>query len=348
MMRIDATQLQQLIQRLFSELGTEREVASTVARVLVEGDLLGHHTHGVKLAQGYLKDIRAGHAKIDASALQVVRQTPVAVQYDAGYLLGPYCVERALTFAASAAQDFGIGIANIRRSHHIGCLAAYLQPFAERGLLPIIYTSDPAVASVAPFGGLDPVYTPNPLAIGIPTGAQPILIDVSMSNITNGLVNKTRAAGEQLEHATLLDNQGQLSRDPETLFADPPGSILPLGGLEFGHKGFALGTMVEALTAGLGGFGRRDAPSGWGAAVCVMVLDPRHFGGLDAFESEMGHFVERCLASRECVPGQPVRLPGHAGLARRTSYLTEGIPLPDDVLAAVRGAAADGGLDSPF
>jgi len=348
MSRVDATQLQQLIERLFGDLNAPQEVASEVARVLVEGDLLGHHTHGVKLAQGYLKDIRAGHARVDPAALQVVRQTPVAVQYDADYLLGPYCVERALSFAADAAQDFGIGIANIRRSHHIACLAAYLEPYAERGLMPIIYTSDPAVASVAPYGGLDPVYTPNPLAIGIPTGEQPILIDVSMSNITNGLVNKTRAAGEQLQHATLLDNQGQLSRDPEAFFSDPPGSILPLGGLEFGHKGFALGTMVEALTAGLGGFGRRDAPSGWGAAVCVMVIDPRHFGGLEAFEGEMDHFVERCRSSRERVPGQAVRLPGHAGLARRARYLDEGIPLPDDVLAAVRGAAQDGGVDCPL
>jgi LDH2 family malate/lactate/ureidoglycolate dehydrogenase len=348
MSAVDARALHQLIQQLFEKHGASDKVASTVARVLLEGDLLGHHTHGVKLAQGYLKDIRAGHARVDPAALETTRQTPVAAQYDANYLLGPYCVEHALAFAADAAKTFGIGIANIRRSHHIACLAAYLQPVTKRGLMPIIYTSDPAVASVAPFGGLDPVYTPNPLAIGIPTSQQPILIDVSMSNITNGLVNKTRAAGEQLEHATLLDNKGQLSRDPEAFFTDPPGSILPLGGLEFGHKGFALGTMVEALTAGLGGFGRRDQPEGWGAAVCVMVLDPEHFGGLQAFEGEMDHFVSRCRSSRERIPGQPVRLPGHAGLARRERYLAEGIPLPDDVLMAVRGAAAEGGIDCPF
>lgn len=345
---VDVAGLEQLIHRLFTEGGAKEDVASSVTRVLIEGDLMGHHTHGVKLAQGYLKDIRNGHAKTDAASLVIVSQTAVVRQYDANYLLGPYSVECALTAAAASAEVYGIGVANIRRSHHIACLAAYLKPYTDRGLMPIIYTSDPAVASVAPFGGLDPVYTPNPIAIGIPNGDEPILIDVSMSNVTNGLVNKARATGQQLDHATLLDNRGELTRDPNALFSTPPGSILSLGGLEFGHKGFALGAMVEALTAGLGGFGRRDAPTGWGAAVCVMVLDPRHFGGLDAFEGEMSHFVERCRASRPRTPGQSVRLPGHAGLRRRDRYRKEGIPLPDDVIAAVRGAATDAGVDCTF
>lgn len=347
-MNVDANALEQLIERLFRQEGASSEVAGTVAKVLTEGDLLGHHTHGVKLAQGYLKDIRSGHAKVDAASLRVVQRSPAATLYDANYLLGPYAVSQALDFTIAAAKTLGVGVANIRRSHHIACLAAYLQPATEQGLVPIVLTSDPAVASVAPYGGLDPVYTPNPLGIGIPTSGDPILIDVSMSTITNGLVNKTRQAGSQLEHPVIQANDGSLTQDPEAFFTDPPGSILPLGGLEFGHKGFGLGIMVEALTAGLGGFGRRDGVSQWGAAVCVLTLDPAFFGGMDAFRAEMDHFVQRCLDSRPREAGRPVRMPGHAGIARRRQYLEEGIPLPDDVLASVRGAARDGGLDCPF
>ncbi len=347
-MKVNASTLEQLINQLFRQEGASEDVASTVAKVLIEGDLLGHHTHGVKLAQGYLKDIRSGHAKVDVAHLQVVQQSPAAVLYDANYLLGPYAVSQALDFTINAARTLGVGVANIRRSHHIACLAAYLQAATDQGLVPIILTSDPAVASVAPYGGLDPVYTPNPLAIGIPTGGDPILIDVSMSTITNGLVNKTRQAGGQLDHPVIQANDGSLTRDPSAFFTDPPGSILPLGGLEFGHKGFGLGVMVEALTAGLGGFGRRDGVSQWGAAVCVLTLDPAFFGGLDAFRAEMDHFVQRCLDSRPREAGKPVRMPGHAGIARRRQYLEDGIPLPADVLDSVRTAARDGGLDCPI
>ena len=334
MSRIAPAELEQFIEQLFLDAEVSADVASVVSRVLVEGDLLGHHTHGVKLAQGYLKDLRAGHAKGNAESLRIIRQTPAARLYDADYLLGPYCVEQALDFTTQAARTFGIGVAPIRRSHHIACLAAYLQRYTEQNLIPLVLTSDPAVASVAPHGGLDPVYTPNPLGIGIPTGEKPVLIDVSMSTITNGLVNKTHQAGGQLEHAALIGT--------------PPGAILPLGSLEFGHKGFALGTMVEALTAGLGGFGRKDGVKQWGAAVTVLTFDPAFFGGVDEFKAEMDHFVGACLDSRPREPKRPVRMPGHAGIDRRAKAFEQGLELPEDVLAALRGAASEAGCEYPF
>lgn len=348
MIPIVPQQLERFVEQLFLDTQVSPAVASVVSRVLVEGDLLGHHTHGVKLAQGYLKDLRSGHAKGSAESLRIVKQSPAAVLYDADYLLGPYCVEQALAFTAQAARTFGIGVASIRRSHHIACLAAYLQRYTDQGLIPLVLTSDPAVASVAPHGGLDPVYTPNPLGIGIPTGDKPILIDVSMSTITNGLVNKTHQAGGQLEHPALIGQDGQPSRDTATYFSDPPGSILPLGSLEFGHKGFALGTLVEALTAGLGGFGRKDGVRQWGAAVTVLTFDPEFFGGVEPLKAEMDHFVDACLASRPRLPQSPVRMPGQAGLGRRQKAFEQGLVLPEDVLAALRGAAIDSGRACPF
>ena len=49
------------------------------------------------------------------------------------------------------------------------------------------------------------------------------------------------------------------------LFAEPKGTLLPLGGLDAGHKGYALALLVEMATGGLAGFGRADPTEGWGA-----------------------------------------------------------------------------------
>ncbi|MDF3919197.1 Ldh family oxidoreductase [Salinicola salarius] len=344
MTRYDAAALHSTLVTLFEENGASPEVAQTTARILVEGDLLGHHTHGVKLANGYLKDLRAGHACGDHERLEIQQNSPVAALFDGHYLLGPYLVQRALDHCREAAKTFGIGMVSLKRSHHIACLAAYLQPLVEANLVPLILTSDPAVASVAPYGGLDRVYTPNPLAIGIPGREQPMLIDVSMSTITNGTVGKTHAAGGKLDHPAILTGHGEISDDPEDYFASPAGSILPLGELAFGHKGFALGLMVEALTSALSGFGRKDAPEGWGASVMVMVIDPARFGGTESFLDETDHVARRCLDSRPRDPARPVRLPGQSGLARRRDYLDNGIPLPTDVVDAMRNAVADSSL----
>jgi len=169
-----------------------------------------------------------------------------------------------------------------------------------------------------------------------------------MSTITNGLVNKTHQAGGQLEHAALIGPDGQPTRDTAAYFGTPPGAILPLGSLEFGHKGFALGTMVEALTAGLGGFGRKDGVKQWGAAVTVLTFDPTFFGGVDEFKAEIDHFVGACLDSRPREPERPVRMPGHAGIDRRAKAFEQGLELPEDVLAALRAAATEGAIEYPF
>ncbi len=40
--------------------GLDTEMASVVADVLVEGDLLGHDTHGLALLASYLRELEAG------------------------------------------------------------------------------------------------------------------------------------------------------------------------------------------------------------------------------------------------------------------------------------------------
>ena len=82
-----------------------------------------------------------------------------------------------LSAAAAMAATHGTGTVVIRRGHHIACLAAYLIRATERGLVAIVESSDPTVAAVIPHGGLTPVITPNPIAAGLPTGGDPILVN---------------------------------------------------------------------------------------------------------------------------------------------------------------------------
>jgi L-lactate dehydrogenase len=236
---------------------------------------------------------------------------------------------------------------SIRRATHIGCLAAYLRPFAERGQMIIVSCSDPSTASVAPFGGTRRIYTPNPLAAGWPSPGGPVMIDVSMSITTNGMTGRLRAEGRQFEHPWLLDSQGAPTRDPNAFFADPPGSLLPLGGVEAGHKGYALGLLLEALTSALAGHGRADGETRWGASVLVLVLDPQRFGGAEAFLRETGWMADAVHANPPGPSGGAVRLPGERGLALRAEALVRGVVLHPSLppMLVARGAAA--GVEAP-
>src|SRR5690606_25488636 len=121
--------------------------------------------------------------------------------------------------------------------------------------------------------------TPDPIAAGIPTSGSPLLVDISSSIVTNGMSARLQKAGRQFDHDCMLDAQGEPSRDPAVLATDPPGTIMPLGGQEHGHKGFGLALIVEALTGGLAGHGRADPPAGWGATVFMTLYDPSAFAG---------------------------------------------------------------------
>ncbi len=331
---------------LLSRAGLAPDRAAVVAEVLVEGDLLGHTTHGLALLAPYLREIESGGMQTDGT-WEVVSDRGAALTWDGRRLPGPWLVTQAIEAALPRAEAHGTCTVVIRRSHHIACLAAYLRRAADQNKVLLLLTSDPNAASVAPFGGMRALYTPNPIAAGFPTTGQPVLLDVSASTTTNGLTTRLHAEGRQLDHPWVLDGAGQPTQDPAALFADPPGSILPLGGMDSGHKGYALGLMVEALTAGLGGFGRADDKEGWGAAVFLQILDPAAFGGSTAFMRETGWLADAARATPP-VPGQgAVRLPGERGLQTRARQVKDGVQLYPAIMPALTPWAHRLGVPAP-
>lgn len=345
-LRYDAADLTRFADRLLGQAGMPAARAQTVAEILVEGDLLGHTTHGLQLLAPYLAEIENGAMAV-AGDPETVADSGAAVTWDGRRLPGPWLVARALDLAMARASERGLCAVVIRRSHHIACLAAYLTRATERGMVALLMSSDPAGASVAPFGSVRPLYTPNPIAAGFPTGGDPVILDVSMSTTTNGLTGRLHAEGGRLEHEWLIDAEGRPSREPAVLFGTARGSILPLGGLDCGHKGFALGLLVEALTAALGGFGRADGPTGWGAAVFLQVIDPAFFGGRDAFLRESGWLAAAAKSSPPAVGREGVRLPGERGLKRRAEQLAHGVELYPTIMPALRPWASKLGVTLP-
>ena len=324
----------------------QADIARDVADVLVEGDLLGHTTHGLALLAPYLGEIeKGGMTRTGAPEIQNAR--PAAQLWDGRRLPGPWLTLRALDAAAAMAATHGTGTVVIRRAHHIACLAAYLIRATERGLVAMIESSDPTVAAVVPHGGLTPIITPNPMAAGLPTSGDPILVDVSMSITSMGFANQEMRAGRMLPGAWLIDAAGNATSDPALLFSEPKGALLPLGGLDAGYKGFGLALVVEALTAGLAGRGRADPPEGWGGTVFVQVLDPEAFGGLPAFRRQMDH-VARAAHQAKARPGvDRVRLPGEAGMKRRREQQANGIALYPTIMPALEPWATKLGIAPP-
>ena len=344
--RYSASDLVAYASTLLARAGVRDDIANEVARVLVDGDLLGHTTHGLALLAPYLGEIGKG-AMAKSGEPRVVSARPAVQTWDGGRLPGPWLTVRALESACVMAHDCGTGTVVVRRSHHIACLAAYLTRATDRGLMAIVASSDPAGKSVAPFGGVGPVFTPNPIAAGIPTSGDPILLDISASYTTNGLTQRLYEKGEKLAHPWIQDAQGNATTDPAVLFNEPKGTLLPLGGLEAGHKGYALALLVEAVTGALAGFGRADPGEGWGATVFVQVMDPAAFGGSEDFARQIDWVADACRTTSPRPGGDPVRLPGERGMRRLREQKAHGVELFDGIMRSLEPWASKWGVGTP-
>ncbi len=326
--------------------GLEADKARIVAEILVEADLLGHTTHGLALLSPYLAEIEKG-AMAKTGEPRVLADFPAAVTWDGQRLPGPWLVVRAIDLAIARAQINGTCTVVLRRSHHIACLAAYLKRVTDQGLMVLLSCSDPNLASVAPHGGRSAVMTPNPFAAAWPTSGDPVMLDVSMSITTNALTNRLSAEKKAYPGQWALDGAGDPTDDPAVLSAKPPGALLPMGGLDHGHKGYALGLLVEALTGGLAGHGRADPKEGWGASVFVQVMSPALFGGADDFRRQTGYLSAVCRATPARSGFERVRLPGENGLRRRAEQLVQGVALYPSILPALSPWAEKLGVSMP-
>ena len=162
---------------LFVAAGMDEDKAKCVAKVLVTGDMVGQRTHGMALCAAYIEQIDKGLMSLHGDP-EVVRDSGSVLVWDGNYLPGPWLVSRALDVASARVAEHGVVTCVIRRSHHIACLAALIKQATDRGLVAILASSDPASGFIAPFGGKEPLLTPNPIAVGYP-GSQPVWIDVS-------------------------------------------------------------------------------------------------------------------------------------------------------------------------
>ena len=118
--------------------GLRGQKAQILAETLLEADLLGHRTHGLQLLEPYLAEIEKGYMQTKGLPTTLSNKGAIFL-WDGRYLPGPWLVQKAIDLAAKRAKRFGTCTVVIQKSHHIACLAAYLEMVARQNLM--IYLS---------------------------------------------------------------------------------------------------------------------------------------------------------------------------------------------------------------
>lgn len=340
--------LQSFAAQLLQAGGIAPEESVLVAASLVDANLKGYDSHGVMRVPYYVQAIKDGEV-VPGGALQILDDGPSRIVADANWGIGQVQAQKLIQLLTGKAKSGGLGLGTMMHCGHIGRLGEYCEQTAALGLVSMLMVnSHGGAVRVAPPGGKAPRLSTNPLAIGVPFAETPLVLDFSTSATAEGKVRVKKIAGQQCPEGWLIDNQGNPTTDPSTLYGSPPGSILPMGGAQ-AYKGFGLGLMIEILTGALsGGNVAKTVPyPKKGNCVFILLIDPARFGGADHFQSEVGQLVEY-VKSCPRVPGcDEIILPGDPERRLAAKRSKEGVSLDAENWSALVKLGEKLGVSAP-
>jgi (2R)-3-sulfolactate dehydrogenase (NADP+) len=302
----------------------------------VRAEAQGLASHGLSRVPQYASHLRNGRA--DGSAVAtILREKGAALLVDARQGLAFPACELAISSGIALAGKLGVCFVGVTNSHHCGVVVDHLRPAAEAGLVGLGFSNSPAAMPIA--GGRHPVFGTNPIAATFPRrGHDPLLIDLSLSEVARGKLMIAAKEGRQIPLGWALDADGQPTTDPKAGLA---GSMLPLGAVS-SPKGSMLALMVELLVTVLIGahFGFEastffeDEGNQPRIGQAFILIDPGALAGAAAYFDRLEIMIAEILTDPD------VRLPGARRIDLERRAQTTGLTIPDPLNNQLRQLAA--------
>lgn len=311
--------------------------ATLLADSLVETSLMGIDSHGIARLGHYLNRLRRGSLKARPAIRPVAQDGGLAI-LDGDDGQGIIVAHAALDLALTLARAHGIGLVSVKNSSHCGAIGLYTRRAARDGFLGIACTHSDAF--VAPPGGRSAFHGTNPLSIAVPSHAGTVCVDMATSQITLNSIMNARRTGTPLP-TECLDSAGRPTRDPQQAVTLPP-----LGG----HKGFALGFLIEILCGALvnQAMGPRvsrmyedlDRPRKLGAL--LIAVDLSRLIDLGRFKDNVQQFLDDHKAQHPDI----ALYPGEPEDRKKRERLATGIPLDEPLRAELDALLVAAGLSA--
>jgi LDH2 family malate/lactate/ureidoglycolate dehydrogenase len=324
----DSNKLKQIATALFEAAGVPSEEARAVARSLVTNEQFGHNSHGMRVIPNYVKLIQRGHFNLHAS-IGIVHESASTAVIDGHWGLGQVVATPIMRCAMDKAKQSGVASVGVYHLQHVGRLGEFTEIAAVEGFAAIAMaggTPESKTPNVAPFGGARAVWGTNPIAIAIPVGNTPFLLDFATSIIAAGKAHLARSKDIELPNGCAIDREGHPTRDPGAIVQG--GALLPFGG----HKGYGLAFAVELLAGALAGGAAPELTEGaMGFGLFIILFDLGCFRPITSFETTARVLFRRVKACPALEGFQEVLIPGE--LERRNHLASErrGIYLPDSI-----------------
>ncbi len=337
--------LRNYIVRFLTQLKISRADAEITADILIAADLRGVDSHGIiRLDTYYGSRLRKG--LIDpTSPFKVLQETATTLAIDGGMGMGQVVSFHAMQLCIEKARQSGIAMATVRNSNHYGIAGYYAMMALAQDMIGISFTNSQPL--VAPTYGRKAILGTNPIAVAVPANqSAPYVLDMATSIVPIGRITVYQKAGEEIPLGWGIDQNGQVTSDPNAVLNG--GALMPLGGIDLmrGYKGYGLGLLVDIFSGVLSGaaFGEdvahpsQDRPANVGhffGAVCIDAFRP-----VAEFKKDMDTLLDQLKNSPKAVGHERIYIPGEKEFERAELNAKKGIPLLSTVVDMLKESGA--------
>lgn len=343
--RVPAARLQTFMANAFEKVGLPAEDAAAVAELMVRADLNGSDGHGVFRLPSYVRRIRAGGTNTRPN-IRIVEERDGTALIDGDNGMGHLVMRFAAETAIAKAKNTGVAWVGARMSNHAGPASLYASMMLQHDMVGL-YLAVGNANHLPPWGGAEMLLSTNPIAVAVPTLAEPpVILDMATTVAAYGKIKTAAQRGETIPEGWMIDRQGKPLTDPTR--ADE-GFLLPIGS----YKGYALALVFGLLAGTLNGaamgrstidFNKDDkTPTNTGQA--IMAISVEAFGDVAAFKRNVDEVV-RTMRGAKRLPGvDRIWLPGEQSSLKRQDRSQNGIPMPPALRKTLDALADDLGIE---
>jgi LDH2 family malate/lactate/ureidoglycolate dehydrogenase len=340
--RVDPDTLRDFVTTVYQSAGASADDAFVAADAMVQADLWGHQSHGVLRLGWYYARLRSGAMRTQTNLSFPIDAGAVAVM-DGGDSIGPVVAKHAALDAIRRAKAHGIGAVSVRYSNHFGTCMYFTRMAAEQDCIMLVTTN--GGPNMAPWGGLKKMIGTNPWSVAVPAGRYaPMIMDVANSGVARGKIFLAQTRHEEIPLGWAIDSKGRPTTDPTEALQ---GFILPMAG----HKGYAIGMIVDVLSGVLSGSGFMDEVHGpydpvnrSCAGHLMIALNVSAFQPIDEFRARMERYIETLKKVPLAEGADEVFYPGEREARAHEQQIVEGILLPADTFGVLDKVAAEAGV----
>ena len=320
MERVPFQTLQDELYRVLATVGFTDERAVLCARLFAENQRDGVYSHGLNRFPGFVAglenkqiDFRAKPEKIESfGALE---------RWDGKMGVGLVNAHLSMQRATELADVHGIGCVGLSNTNHWMRGGAYALQAAEAGYIGICWTNTTRL--MPPWGSAKKMIGNNPMAIAVPRKEGHLLLDMAMSQYSNGKLEVLNLQGKELPLPGGYDTQGELTVDPgEILDSERP---LPIGYWKGAGLALVLDTMASVISGGQSTHEIAKQESEYAVSQVYLAMNATGMMGQTALNETVASIIDDFHTATPLDEDEGVRYPGEGMLRTRQESLEKGV-----------------------